>query len=380
VTNLTTPRPELWSLDPTVLHLNHGSYGAVPRRTQQVLAGLRAETEANPMRWFRSVADRLAAARLELAAFLRTDPAGFGLVPNASAGVTTALATIPIPPGSRLVLTNHTYGAVLFAAERFAGRHQAEVVQVDVPLEADDDAVVAAISAELDERTAALVVDQISSSTAMTFPVGRLVEVCHAAGIPVIVDGAHAPALIDDPTAGGPDFWSGNFHKWPAAPRGTAGLVVSEKWRAATMPLIVSWSEYDANLPERFDMQATQDYAAWIAAPESLRVLADLDWSRRRQHLSALVEEGAGVVAKALGTGVPQVVHPAPTMRLVELPISVRLTKQLAEAFKIRASREIRAEITLTEFDDRAFLRLSAHAYNSARDYELLAERLPGLF
>jgi isopenicillin-N epimerase len=380
VTNPTTPRPELWSLDPTVLHLNHGSFGAVPRRTQQVLAELRAETEANPMRWFRSVADRLAAGRLELAAYLRTDPAGFALVPNASAGVTAALATIPIPPGSRLVLTNHTYGAVLFAAERFAGRNQAEVVRVAVPLEADDDAVVAAISAELDERTAVLVVDQISSPTAMTFPVGRLVQVCHAAGIPVIVDGAHAPALIDDPAADGADFWSGNFHKWPAAPRGTAGLVVSEKWRAETMPLIVSWSEYDANLPERFDMQATQDYAAWIAAPESLRVLADLDWPRRRRHLSALVDEGASVVAKALGTVVPQVVRPAPTMRLVEVPMNVRLTPELAEAFKIRASREIKAEITLTEFDDRAFLRLSAHAYNSARDYELLAARLPGLF
>jgi isopenicillin-N epimerase len=46
---------------------------------------------------------------------------------------------------------------------------------------------------------------------------------------------------------------------------------------------------------------------------------------------------------------------------------------------KIRASREIKAEITLTGFDDRIFVRLSAHAYNSARDYELLAERLPTL-
>ena len=175
-----SPRPDLWSLDPDVLHLNHGSYGAVPRRTQELLARLRAETEANPMLWFRSVADRLTTSRLELAAHLKTDPAGFALVPNASAGVTAALATLPIRPGSRIVLTNHAYGAVLFAAERFAQANQAQVVVVDVPLEADDDTVVAAISAELDDQTAALVVDQISSATAMTFPIRRLAEVCQA--------------------------------------------------------------------------------------------------------------------------------------------------------------------------------------------------------
>jgi isopenicillin-N epimerase len=378
VTDLASPRPDLWRLDPDVLHLNHGSYGAVPRRTQELLADLRAQTEANPMLWFRSVADRLTASRLELAAYLQTDPAGFAFVPNASAGVTVALATIPIPAGSRIVLTNHAYGAVRFAAERFARAHQAEVAQVAVPLEADDDTVLAAISAELDERTAVLVVDQISSPTAMTFPVRRLVEVCRMRGIPVVVDGAHAPGLIDAPAENGADFWTGNFHKWPAAPRATAGLVVAEKWRDVTMPQTVSWSEYDERLPERFDMQATQDYAAWIAAPESLRVLEELEWSRRRDYLSGMLDEGAMAVAKALGTSVAEVANPAPTMRLVEVPVKLE-TPEAGEALKIRASREIKAEITLTGFDDRIFVRLSAHAYNSARDYELLAERLPTL-
>ncbi|GAB3825539.1 aminotransferase class V-fold PLP-dependent enzyme [Kribbella italica] len=372
-----SPRPDLWSLDPDVLHLNHGSYGAVPRRTQELLARLRTETEANPMLWFRSVADRLTTSRLELARFLGTDPAGFALLPNASAGVTAALAAIPIRPGSRIVLTDHIYGAVRYAAERIARARQAEVVVVEIPLEADDDTVVAAISAALDERTAALIVDQISSGTAMVFPIRRLAEAC--GGIPLIVDGAHAPALLDSPAQDGADFWTGNFHKWPAAPRGTAGLVVAEKWREATLPLIVSWSEYDERLPERFDMQGTYDYATWIAAAESLRVLADLDWPARRPQLTTLVENGAQLLAKAVGTDLPDVAHPAATMRLVEIPFDATRSPDAGEAFKIRVSRELKAEITLTGFDERIFVRLSAHAYNSLRDYELLASRLPTL-
>jgi isopenicillin-N epimerase len=104
-------------------------------------------------------------------------------------------------------------------------------------------------------------------------------------------------------------------------------------------------------------------------------VLAELDWPVRRTQLSAMLDEGAKVVAKALGTGVAEVAHPAPTMRLVELPSSVDLTA--GEVIKERVSRELKAEITLTGFDGRGFIRLSAHAYNSLQDYQKLSERLP---
>ncbi len=371
-----SPRPDLWTLDPDVLHLNHGSYGAVPRRTQELMAALRTEMDANPMLWFRTVAGRLTTSRLELASYLQVDPAGFALVPNASAGVTAALQTLPIPAGSRIVLTDHAYGAVRYAAERFAKARGAELVNVVIPLEADDKTVVSLIADHLDHASV-LIVDQITSGTAKVFPIDGLVAAAHERGVPIVVDGAHAPALIDAPAAAGADFWTGNFHKWPAAPRATAGLVVAEKWRSATMPLIVSWSEYDERLPERFDMQGTYDYIPWIAAPESLRVLSDLDWPTRRAQLTTLVEEGARVLAKALGTGVAEVGRPPATMRLVELPSSVDLTD--GEALKIRVSRELKAEITFTGYAERKFIRLSAHAYNSLKDYETLSARLPAL-
>ncbi|MFI5733009.1 aminotransferase class V-fold PLP-dependent enzyme [Kribbella sp. NPDC051587] len=367
-----SPRPDLWTLDPSVVHLNHGSWGAVPRHTQEVLAALRAEAEANPMVWFRSVPGRLTAARLELAAFLQADPDGFALVPNASAGVTAAFATVPIRSGSRIVTTNHVYGASRYAAERVARVHGAELFVVDVPMQADDDTVVALIEPALDNASV-LLVDHVSAATGTILPIARLVELAHSHDVPVIVDGAHAPALIDAPTGDGADFWTGNFHKWPAAPRATAGLVVAEKWREAVLPLITSWSEYDERLPERFDMQGTQDYAAWIAAPESLRVLAELQWSVRRPQITAMLEEGARLVAKSLGTSVGDVPNPAPTLRLVELPMAVAD----AEPFKAHVSNELQVEITLTGFEGRSYIRLSAHAYNTPECYRKLSEGLP---
>lgn len=365
------PRPELWTLDPTVLHLNHGSYGGVPRRTQEVAAALRAETESNPLAWFRGLPARVTEARTKLAFYLGTDPAGFALISNASAGVTAALATVPIPVGSTVVVTDHAYGAVRYACERFARLNGAEVRTVAVPLEITDDELVALIGDAIDGRTAVVVLDQITSGTAMVFPVAKAAQLCRQAGVPLIVDGAHAPAQLDEPAADGADFWTGNFHKWPCSPRGTAGVVVAERWRDRTVPLVASWSEYDA-MPERFDQQGTADYVSWLAAPTSLEVLAGLDWPRRRGELTALLEEACWIVAKALGTRVPDQVSPAPLMRLVDLPSSITD----ADAFRQQVVRDAGAEITVTGYGDRKFIRLSAHAYNTPRDYELLADRL----
>jgi isopenicillin-N epimerase len=373
------PRPELWSLDPRALHLNHGSYGAVPRRTQHVAGALREEMEANPLAWFRRLPERLAASRRRLAEYLGADPDGFALVPNASAGVTVALSAVPITPGQRIVLTDHAYGAVRYAAERAGALRGAEVVTVHVPLEADDDELVAAVASAVDERTAVVLIDQISSGTARVFPVDRVARLCRDADVPVIVDGAHAPGLIDRPIVDGADFWTGNFHKWPCAPRGTAGLFVAERWRDRTKPLITSWGEHDA-LPTRFDQQGTGDYVPWLAAPTSLEVLEALDWPRRRSWLTTMLAEASAIVAKALGTSLPEVAHPAPTMRLVELPASLAVTGESERAaLAAQASERIGAELAVTAFGGRSFVRLSAHAYNSLRDYELLAERLPTL-
>ena len=81
-----------WTLDPDIIFLNHGSFGACPRTTLERQSELRAELEASPVRFLhREYPDRLDEARGELARFLGTDPAGLAFVPNATTGVNTVL-------------------------------------------------------------------------------------------------------------------------------------------------------------------------------------------------------------------------------------------------------------------------------------------------
>ena len=79
-----SPLRERWALDPDVVFLNHGSFGACPRAVLEAQAELRAEMEREPVRFFTEALEpRIDAARREAAAFVGADPADLGEAPLA---------------------------------------------------------------------------------------------------------------------------------------------------------------------------------------------------------------------------------------------------------------------------------------------------------
>ena len=66
-----------WDLDPEIIFLNHGSFGACPRAVLARQAELRRQMEEEPVRFFvRELAPLLHQARQDLATFLGADPEG----------------------------------------------------------------------------------------------------------------------------------------------------------------------------------------------------------------------------------------------------------------------------------------------------------------
>ena len=222
---------------------------------------------------------------------------------------------------------------------------------------------------------AVLIVDQISSATAMVFPIAALVELCRDRGVPIVVDGAHAPGLIDAPAADGADFWTGNFHKWPASPRATAGLVVAEKWRygdAAADRVLVGVRRAPAGAVRHAGHVRLRalDRGAGVAAGPGRAGMAG----------TALAVERPGRRGReARGEGARDRRSPRSRVRRRRCGWSScrrASTSRTREATKMRASRELKAEITLTGVRRPRLHPAVRPRLQLTADYEELSERL----
>ncbi len=388
---ITAPEPLLlpdgraaaaaWSLDPTLRHLNHGSYGAVPVVAQRDQNRLRAQMERAPVTWFVSVPRRIAAARAEIAAFLRITPDQMALVPNASGGASVVYGSLPARPGGEILVTDHGYGAVTMGAERLARRWGGTVRTARIPLDADAERAADAVIAELGDRTRLVVVDHITSPTARLLPVARISAAARRRGIPVLVDGAHVPGLIDDPLADLEcDFWIGNLHKFGCAPRGASALVARGPLRDQLHPLIDSWGAGDP-FPERFDTQGTVDVTSYLAAPTALRfVERTWGWETARGYLSELADYAERIIGDAFAelageSCAVDVGMPVNALRLVRLPDGLVTGEADAGALRDRVADELGVAAAFTAFRGVGYLRLSTHVYTTAADFEYFAER-----
>jgi isopenicillin-N epimerase len=373
----------LFTLDPGVAHLNHGSFGAVPIPVQRAQQRLRDEVEANSMRFFtQGLADRLGHTRRHVAAFLGADPDRVALVDNATAGVALVLYSLGLRSGDEIVVTDHGYNAVTVAVERERRRNGVSVRTVRLPLTASAEEITATIlSSVTPGRTRLLILDQIASPTARVMPVARVAAGLRGHGVTLLVDAAHAPGMLPDPVGEiGADFWVGNLHKWAFAPRPSAALVVAPEWRDRIEPPVISY-EYPAGFPTSLEFLGTRDYTAWLAAPVGLYTLRTLGLSEVRAHNAALAAYGQQVLGAALGLDPGSLPDPGgrTSMRLVPLPPGVATTMPEATALRLRISTELSAEVAISSWNGTGLLRLSAQVYNRAEEYDRLADRLPAL-
>lgn len=362
---------ELFRLSHEVSHLNHGSFGAVPIPVQETQAVLRARAHADPDTFFLGAPDRLVEARTRIAARLGADPDGIAFVSNATEAANVALDAVEFAAGDEILVTDHGYGTVVAAAGRRAPLTTV-ALGTDLP---DEDAVRETVLAGVTPRTRVAVLDHISSPTARLIASPRLLAELAERGITTIVDGAHAPGMIPDPLGGGADFWFGNLHKWAYAPSGTAILSVAPHHRDRVRPPVPSW-EAHYGFPRSVENRATFDYTGWLAAPDGLDLLEELDAAKVRAHNSALAGYGAALLAEIPGI-VPLPYTEGLALRTLRLPPGVAETPDAARDLRERIAAEQRIRVLIWPWPCGGGIRVSGQIYNRAEEYERLAEVLP---
>lgn len=371
-----------WALDPSVAYLNHGGFGATPVPVLAQQQAWRQALERNPTDFLvRQLPGLLAGVRAELAGFLAAPADALVFVDNATAGTQTVIAQTRLGPGDELLTTDHCYPAVLAQLRRAAAASGAGLRIAPVPLPAPgapaltEAELTGAVLSRITPRTRLVVVDHVASCSGLVFPVAGIAAGCRRAGVPVLVDGAHAAGMLPvDLGALGADYWVGNLHKWVCAPKAAAVLYAAPRWREDLRPLVASHAVADGFQPA-FDWTGTRDPSALLAVPAALAFFAGLGWPEARRHNDGLARRGAGLVAAQLGTEPPAAGHGlAAAMRLVPLPAP--LDEAGARDLERRLSTGHGVVVPVTCHGGWRWLRVSAQLYNTIDDYERLAKAL----
>jgi isopenicillin-N epimerase len=370
-----------WRLDPDLTYLNHGSFGVLPTPVAEAAAEIRREVESNPADFLvRRLPARIDEVRERVAALLGADTADVVFVDNATSGTATVLTALAPTwsAGEEVLTTDHCYAAVAQQLDVHAERHGVRVVSAHVPMVGADRAdVVAAVLERITERTRLLVVDGIASASGLVFPVQEIVAGAHDRGIPVLVDAAHAPGQVGvDLAAVGADFWVGNLHKWVCCPRAAAVLVVAPRWQSVVRPLVPSHG-FSEGFQAAFDWTGTHDPVPLLSVNPALAYWERIGWESARATQRDLVDTGAEVLAKALGTSAPHPPGMTAAMRIVALPVELSPTE--AEGVSAQLLADHRIEVGFTSLHGRRWLRICGQLYNRPADYERLAEALPAL-
>jgi isopenicillin-N epimerase len=366
---------ELFQLSPHLIHLNHGSYGAVPKIVAAEQDRWRAHIESNPTGFFK---DELPGELRRLAGVAAQRFGGkaddWVFCENATAAVNAVLSSFGLREGDEIVTTSHVYGAVIKAMRIWAQRFGAKVVIADVPMIVEsEDQIVSAIAKAFSPRTKLLIVDHITSATAIVFPVREIVKAAKGRGIAVLVDGAHAPGHVPlDVEAIGADWYTGNAHKWLFAPKGCALLWTAPERQAQTLPVVLSHGAPDG-YTQAFDWIGTRDVTPWLCFEAAARFHDSCGGESLMARNRTLAAEASERLARELGMIATAPAGMRGAMACLTLrPHPAAVADAAAVAAAIRNCCGAIAPVY--RFEDGLCVRISAQIYNAPEDYESLAK------
>jgi isopenicillin-N epimerase len=367
-----------WALDPDFLTVNHGSFGATPLAVLAEQDRWRKRMEAQPTRFFsQEVRGALREAAASLARFVAAEGQDVVFVPNATTGCNAVLRSLRLKADDEILHVSHVYNAVRNTILHVADWSSAKVTVAEIPFPQPDKATILRnIERAITKRTKIAVLDHITSPSGLVLPITEMIRLCHAADVPVLVDGAHGPGQVPlDLPALDADWYVGNCHKWLSAPKGSGFLHARADRQANLHPVTISHG-YGEGFTAEFDWTGTVDPTAYLAVPAAIDFFERLGGTALMERNRRLVAEAASLLASRLGTEVGAGLEMTGSMASVRLPLDLEAKR--SESDKVRqALRAAGADSPVHALAGGLWLRLSAYGYNEMADYERLAELLP---
>ena len=369
---------KLFMLDPDIIHLNHGSYGATPKPIFNSLVDWQKKLEKNPTKHLGyDIYTHLERSRDYLAKYINCHKDDVAFFPNPSTALNTAIKSIDIKKGDEILSTNHEYGALDRTWNVICKNTGAKYIKQPIllPLSSKEDFLDSFIKG-ITQKTKIIFFSHITSSTGLIFPAEEICKIAKEKNIICIVDGAHVPGHINlNIKKLDPDIYTGACHKWMCSPKGTAFLYVKKELQKIIMPLVISWG-YDSDTPSHsqfldyMQWQGTNDLSSYLTIPDTIKFLKKYEWTTIAEECKKLniwARDEINTLLKIKAISTPEFLGQMSS-------ISIKSNDIIQDQINFYLKYKI--QIPFIKWHDREFIRISIQAYNSKEDIVTLLEAL----
>lgn len=366
----------LFYLDPTITFLNFGSFGACPKPVFEQYQQWQLLLEKEPVQFIAVNGPAyLQTAREALATYVHADANDLVFVTNPSYAVNIVAKSLQLKPGDEILATNIEYGACDKTWEYYCDKAGAKYIKqhIGLPL-ISQEAFVEEFFKGLTPNTRLIFISHITSATALILPIKKVCDKAKELGIPVFVDGAHAPAQVDlNIKELNPEFYTGACHKWMMAPKGASFLYAKKNAQQALEPLVISWgfnrqTWHEQSFIDFHQMQGTRDFSAFLTVPAAIDFMKANHWKEVSAACKKMVLEEAPRFCSLLNT---TPLAPLNTDYIGQM-LSLQINSTQPEVLQRALFLEHRIEIPVMRLGDKVYIRFSINAFNSREDLNRL--------
>ncbi len=344
-------RAEIPALE-NVIYLNTGTFGPLPRPVTAELHRVYTQIEKHgpftPTVFRDTLVEGYEATRTRIAALLNAHPDEIALTRNVTDGINIVVHGFDWRPGDEVIITDqeHPSGTMpwLNLAERVGINLRV------LKLVEDEEEILTRFQSLLSSRTRLAAFSHVTSSTGLRLPVKRMCALARDAGVPTLVDGAHAVgAFAVDVQDIGCDFLAGCGHKWLLAPQGTGVFYIRRERHDQVHADWLGWGlehEYDpatltyklAPTAARYEA-ATRAWPLFLAFGKAVEFITTVGLDAIEARVQPLVQELKTRLAQIPGVRVHSPANGALSTGLVTFEVrgweSEALTNHLWHAHRI---------------------------------------------
>ena len=368
-------------LDPDITFLNHGSYGACSKPVFKEYQDWQKKLEDQPVQFMTNqVYSAMEKSRESMSQFVECDEEELVFFQNPTTAVTNVIYNLDLKPGDEVLMSNHEYGALVRAWKMWGKKTGVKIIQQDISMPVTtEENFIEDFWTGVTDQTKVIFLSHITSSTALIFPIEKIIKLAKEQNILTIIDGAHVPAHIPlNIHELGCDFYTGACHKWLCAPKGSSFLFVKKEHQDWVKPVVVSWGK-DGDDPspsefiQNFQWQGTRDMSAFLTIPTAINFYIK-EIRPYQESCKKIIQDTYSEFPSVLNT------EPISAGRewLAQL-VAHPLPKNIPSNLKKRLWEEYQIEIPVFEWSGQEFVRVSIQVYNTQKDVDLLMSALRSL-